>query len=121
MAAAVQDAYARGKTHAIVVVAEGAKLGANALKAKLDALRTGFASRVTILGHVQRGGRPSAWDRLIAARFGVAAVERLVDGGGGVMIGLQGRSVIATGLGAVGSRKRDTDLEYYRMARMLAK
>jgi len=121
VAAAVQDAYARGKTHAIVVVAEGAKLGANALKTKLDALRTGFASRVTILGHVQRGGRPSAWDRLIAARFGVAAVERLVDGGSGVMVGLQGRSVIATGLVTVGGRKRDTDLEYYRMARMLAK
>jgi 6-phosphofructokinase 1 len=121
VAAAIQDAYARGKTHAIIVVAEGAALRASALKEKLDGLRTGFGSRVTKLGHVQRGGSPSAWDRLLAARFGVAAVERLRDDGSGVMVGLQGRSIIATGLAAVGSRHRDIDLEFYRMAKMLAK
>ena len=121
VAAAVRDAYARGKTHAIVVVAEGARLGANALKTKLDGMGLGFDFRVTILGHVQRGGSPSAWDRLLAARLGVAAVERLQAGGRGVMLGLQGRQLIATDLATVGSRKRDTDLEYYRMARMLAK
>jgi len=121
VAAAVRGAYERGKTHAIVVVAEGAQLGANALKEKLDRLNTGFDFRVTILGHVQRGGSPSAWDRLIAARFGVIAVERLLKGEGGVMVGLQARATIATDLATVASRKRETDLEYYRMARMLAK
>jgi 6-phosphofructokinase 1 len=121
VAGAVRDAYTRGKTHAIVVVAEGAKLGASALKEKLDALRLGFDIRVTILGHVQRGGAPGAWDRLIAARLGVAAVERLHAGERGVMVGLRAREIIATDLATVCRGKREPDLEYYRMARMLAR
>ena len=121
VAAAVRGAYERGKTHAIVVVAEGAKLGANALKAKLDGMNTGFDSRVTILGHVQRGGSPSAWDRLMAARFGVAAVERMHKGESGVMVALKAREIVGMALAEVASRQRDADLEYYRMARMLAK
>ena len=121
VAAAVRSAYERGKTHAIIVVSEGAKLGANALKEKLDGMNTGFDFRVTILGHVQRGGSPSAWDRLIAARFGVSAVESLAKGVHGEMVGLQGTKVIGTRLEEVSTRKRQPDLEYYRMARMLAK
>jgi 6-phosphofructokinase 1 len=121
VAAAVSHAHARGKTHAIVVVAEGARLGASALKEVLDRMNTGFDSRVTILGHVQRGGSPSAWDRLIAARFGVVAVERLLKGESGVMVGLMAREIVSTDLAAVAARKREVDLEFYRMARMLAK
>lgn len=121
VAAAVSDAYARGKTHAIVVVAEGARLGANALKAKLDGMNLGFTTRVTILGHIQRGGRPSAWDRLLAARFGVAGVERLIAGERGVMVGLRAPEIVATPLAEVCARKREPDMEIYRMARMLAK
>ena len=121
VAAAVRAAYERGKTHAIIVVSEGAKLHANALKEKLDLMNTGFDSRVTILGHVQRGGSPGAWDRLLAARFGVAAVESLQKGAHGVMVGLNGTAVAGAGLQEVSTRKRQPDLEYYRMARMLAK
>ena len=121
VAMAVRGAYERGKTHAIVVVSEGAKLHANALKEKLDRMNTGFDSRVTILGHVQRGGSPSAWDRLMAARFGAAAVERLHGGRRGVMVGLQATKIVETPLADVSTRKREPDLEYYRMARMLAK
>ena len=121
VAAAVRGAYERGKTHAIIVVAEGAKLHANALREKLAALQPGFDLRVTILGHVQRGGSPSAWDRLIAARFSTIAVERLQRGEHGVMVGLRATEVIGTPLAEVSARKREPDLEYYRMARMLAK
>lgn len=121
VAEAVRGAHARGKTHAIVVVSEGAKLGANALKAKLDAMHIGYDFRVTILGHMQRGGSPSAWDRLIAARFGVAAVERLQRGESGVMVGLKAREITTTALAEVAGRQRAPDLEYYRMARMLAR
>ena len=121
VAAAISESHARGKTHAIVVVAEGARLAANALKERLDRMNTGFESRVTILGHVQRGGSPSAFDRLIAARFGVVAVERLLKGENGVMLGLHAREIVGTDLAVVASRKRETDLEYDRMARMLAK
>ncbi|MGH2524432.1 MAG: 6-phosphofructokinase [Anaerolineales bacterium] len=121
VAAAVSDAYVRGKTHAIIVVAEGASLHGQALMEQLNAMSTGFQFRLTILGHIQRGGRPSAFDRLLAARFGVAAVERLLAGEHGLMVGLQGREIAITPLADVCSSKRRANLEYYRMARMLAK
>ena len=121
VADAVRGAHERGKTHAIIVVSEGAKLRAGALKERLDAMRLGFGIRVTILGHVQRGGRPSAWDRLLAARLGVSAVERLVQGESGIMVGLRAPSVVSVPMQEAGSRQRAPDMEYYRMARMLAK
>ncbi|HEX2651460.1 MAG TPA: 6-phosphofructokinase [Burkholderiales bacterium] len=120
VAAAVREAYARGKTHAIVVVSEGAKYPAMKLKQRLDELKLDVDLRVTILGHVQRGGHPSAWDRLIAARFGVAAVERLLAGESGVMVGLRAREVVPVPLEESGSRQREPDMEFYRMGRMLA-
>ncbi len=121
VAAAVSDAYVRGKTHAIIVVAEGASLNGTALKRTLDEMNTGFSFRVTILGHIQRGGRPTAFDRLLAARMGVGAVERLLAGEGGVMVGLQGREIETTPLEEVCGNIRRANLEYYRMAKMLAK
>jgi 6-phosphofructokinase 1 len=121
VAQAVRGAYARGKTHAIVVVSEGAKLPAIALKEKLNAMKLDVDLRVTVLGHVQRGGAPSAWDRLIAARFGVSAVERLLAGKSGVMVALCAREVADVPLEEAGTRQRPADMEYYRMARMLAK
>ena len=120
VAAAVRGAYERGKTHAIIVAAEGARLHARALKENLEAMRLGFDLRVTILGHVQRGGSPSAWDRLIAARFGVNAVERLMAGESGVMVALRAREVLPVPLEEAGTRQRAHDMEFYRMARMLA-
>lgn len=122
VAAAVSDAYVRGKTHAIIVVAEGAPLHGQGLIDALNAMNTGFQFRLTILGHVQRGGRPNAFDRLLAARFGVAAVERLLAGEHGLMVGLTGREEIGTTpLPDVCGQKRHPNLDYYRMARMLAK
>jgi 6-phosphofructokinase 1 len=121
VAAAVRGAHERGKTHAIIVVSEGARLRASALKKQLDAMELNYGFRVTILGHVQRGGSPSAWDRLIAARFGVSAVERLCRGESGVMVGLGAGAVVAVPMEEAGSRQRAPDMEYYRMARMLAK
>ena len=121
VAEAVREAYARGKTHAIVVVSEGAKYPAIVLKDKLNAMKLGVDLRVTVLGHVQRGGSPSAWDRLLAARLGVSAVERLAKGESGVMVALQAREVRTVPMEEAGSRQRPPDMEFYRMARMLAK
>jgi len=121
VAQTVREAYARGKTHAFVVVSEGAKHPAIALKEKLNAMKLDVDLRVTVLGHVQRGGAPSAWDRLIAARFGVSAVDRLLAGKSGVMVALRAREIADVPLEEAGSRQRAPDMEYYRMARMLAK
>ncbi len=120
VAEAVRDSRARGKSYAIIVVSEGASLNATELKKQLDAMRLGYDFRVTILGHVQRGGSPSAWDRLIAARFGVNAVERLLKGESGCMVGLAARELRPVPLEEAGTRQRAPDMEFYRMARMLA-
>ena len=60
--------------------------------------RTGYESRVTILGHVQRGGTPVAFDRVLATRFGVAAMDAVLGGRSGVMVGLRGTEIVETPL-----------------------
>jgi len=121
VAHAVEDAYKRGKTHAIIIVAEGAHIKIQALARYLDQADVGFKTRVTILGHIQRGGRPTAFDRLLASRMGVRAVEAAVNGDFSVMVGLQGRKMALVPLEKVTSRQRKANLEYYTMTRMLAR
>ncbi len=120
VASTIEDAYRRGKTHAIIIVAEGASMRAAALSQALKDLDLGFHTRVTILGHVQRGGRPTAFDRLLAARMGKRAVEALLEGETNVMTGLQGREIVLVPLEDVIVKNRAANLEYYEMSRMLA-
>ena len=120
VAEAVESAYKRGKTHSIVVVAEGASVSAPELAAALEEMDVGFSTRVTVLGHIQRGGRPSAFDRLLATRMGVKAVEALLAGQSDVMVALQGRTVEYIPLEQVTSKQREANLEYFEMCRMLA-
>lgn len=117
----VEKAYARGKTHCIIITAEGSDLDTHELADYLDNMEVGFHTRVTILGHIQRGGRPSAFDRLLATRMGVRAVEALRDGERGVMVGLMGREISSTPLEEVIERSRAANLDYFDMATMLAK
>lgn len=119
--AAVDDAYKRGKTHCIIVVAEGAKLNAAEVARRLVELDLGFDTRVTVLGHVQRGGKPTAFDRFLATRFGYKAVEFLVNGQTGVMVGLDGREMVPVPLTTVISRTKTLSEEYIKMARILAR
>ncbi len=120
---ALQDAYLRGKAHCIIVVAEGYKPGIEALAQYLDGRREelGFEVRTTVLGHVQRGGSPTAFERLLATRLGAAAVEALLDGQSGVMVGLIGNEIVRTPLEEVVSKPKCLDLGLYQMARMLEK
>jgi 6-phosphofructokinase 1 len=116
----IESAYKRGKTHSIVVVSEGASVKTTDLAKALDEMKVGFSTRVTILGHIQRGGRPSAFDRLLATRLGVKAVDRLLAGESDVMMGLRGREIESVPLADVISKQRPANLEYYEMAKMLA-
>jgi 6-phosphofructokinase 1 len=86
VAAELRAAYDRGKAHAVVVVAEGARYNAEGLAAffKEHGERLGFDLRVTVLGHIQRGGAPGAFDRLLATRLGAAAASSLANGQSGV-------------------------------------
>jgi len=119
----LEQSYIRGKTHCIIVVAEGAKYNANAIASYLSESKeeTGFSVRVTILGHIQRGGSPTAFDRLLATRFGCAAIRELNEGHSGVMVGLQGSKIVATPFGEILDRRKEIDLEFYKMAEILAK
>lgn len=117
----IKDGYLRGKTHAVIVVAEGAKHNAQAVAEYLTREEVGFGVRVTILGHVQRGGSPSAFDRILATRLGVAAVETLRDGQSGVMVGLQGRKVVATPLEEVLAAQRPLSSFALRIEEMLSR
>ncbi|MBN2501213.1 MAG: 6-phosphofructokinase [Anaerolineales bacterium] len=116
----VEMAYMRGKAHCIIVVAEGASLKCTELKEALDAMDVGFHTRVTILGHIQRGGKPSAFDRLLATRMGMAAVEALLDGESDVMIGLQGQGMTTIPLADVIGRQRTINPEYLEMAHIMS-
>jgi 6-phosphofructokinase 1 len=108
----VQDAYIKGKNHALIIVAEGATYGINDIAQFLRDHEVGFDVRVTILGHVQRGGRPSAFDRLLATRMGVAAVTELIAGNSGIMIALRGRKMNTISIEEATSRQREVSLEY---------
>jgi 6-phosphofructokinase 1 len=95
---AVEIAYIRGKGHCIIVVAEGWQLGTQALATYMGERRDelGFSVRVTQLGHVQRGGSASAFDRLLAANLGTAAVRELIAGNDGNMVGWVQNSIVLT-------------------------
>jgi 6-phosphofructokinase 1 len=117
----VGDAYARGKSHCIILVAEGASLKVQDVEKYLKEHEIGFETRVTILGHVPRGGSPSAFDRMLATRLGVEAIEVLLAGSTDVMIGLSGRDLVTVPLPEVTSKSRKPNLELYELASILAK
>lgn len=117
----IEDAYMRGKTHAIIINAEGSGIRTSDLSKSLEDMDVGFKTRVTILGHIQRGGSPTAYDRLLASRMGFMAVEALLNGKSGVMTGLKGRGVDYVPLEDVISNKRTANLEYYEMTKTLAR
>lgn len=121
VASAVESAYKRGKTHAFIINAEGSGIKTTELASALEDLDVGFKTRVTILGHIQRGGSPTAYDRLMASRMGVKAVDALLNGMTGVMTGLQGRGIEYVPLEDVVNAKREINMEYFEMVSLLAR
>ncbi len=122
IATALEDAYVRGKTHAIAVVAEGAPYRVTELAEFLSNKATiGFEIRLTILGHVQRGGSPTAFDRLLATRMGVKAVRTLHEGQSGVMVALSGREIKTIPLTDAISQLRPIGESYFEMEKFLSR
>jgi 6-phosphofructokinase 1 len=123
LAAEIRDAYQRGKSHAIVIVAEGAKHDADALANYFQAheARLGFDMRVCKLGHVQRGGVPGAADRLLATQLGAAAIEQLQANVHGVLVGMRGGQVTATPLAEVVGAIKPLDTRLLQLAQTLAR
>lgn len=119
----VRIAYKRGKAHAIIVVAEGATPEADGLARyfKKHSERIGFELRVTTLGHVQRGGAPGAFDRLLATRLGARATEELADGRHGVLVGHRKGEITTTPYDEVVSHVKTLDTSLLALAKVLAK
>jgi len=133
----IHDRREQGKKFSIIVVAEGAVLpdgqqvgrvassgntvlgGIGAVIAREVEARTGMESRVTVLGHLQRGGTPSPFDRILATRFGVCAVEMVRSGEFGCMVALKTPGIVAVPLtdAVRQQRKVDPDGEMVRFAR----
>jgi len=119
----IRIAYERGKAHAIIVVAEGARLEADGLAKyfKQHAQRLGFDLRVTTLGHVQRGGMPGAFDRLLATRLGARATAELASGHFNVLVGHCKGEITTTPHEEVVSHRQTLDVELLALAKVLAK
>ena len=133
----IRHRHQRGARFSIVVVAEGAvpKEGTMATQdAEVDQFghvrlggigtilqneiesRTGFETRVTILGHIQRGGTPTAYDRVLATRFGIAAVDAASEGDYGKMVALRGENIERVSLGDAVGELKTLDPELYQTA-----
>lgn len=117
---ALESSYDRGKPHFIVVAAEGARLTARQFHEYVNAVKGAYESRLTVLGYVQRGGAPTAYDRLLGSRLGAAAVDALAGRRSGVMVGVSGARVRAYPLDEVLARKRALDEDTYELALTLA-
>jgi 6-phosphofructokinase 1 len=120
LAGVIRLAYARGKPHAIVVVAEGAAHDGEALEAAFRDHDLGFELRLTKLGHVQRGGIPTFADRFLGLRSGIEAARRLLSGDHGVVVGESAGSIMALPLSTVATNVKQLDLALLDEARMLS-
>ena len=122
LVAKLEEGEKKGKSSSIVIVAEGGKSGnayeiANELQEKYDHYET----KVTVLGHIQRGGNPTVHDRILASRLGVAAVEGLLDGKEDVMCGLVNNEIVYTPFTEAITDKLQIDKDILKLAEILSK
>ena len=110
-----------GKSSSIVVVAEGDKTGKNVfeLAAYVEKNLPKYEIRVSVLGHMQRGGSPSCFDRVLGTKMGVRAVESLIDGDSGKMIGIDNGKIVSTSLKKAIKGETKIDPELIRVSRIM--
>lgn len=115
----VQDSVAKGKASSIIIVAEGYPGGALGVAQAIE-VGTGLETRVSILGHIQRGGSPVSSDRVLASRLGEAAVYALMDGHSDVMVGRRNGDISHTRLPETWEKRKDVSRDLYRCAKTLS-
>ena len=113
----IKSAHKKGKVSWILIVAEGA--GSAQSVARTIEKKTGYETRVTVLGHIQRGGTPTALDRIIASRMGAAAVTLLIQGETGKIIGIIADALEATEFSYACQKTKDTNRELYKLLKVL--
>lgn len=111
-----------GKSHFVLVAAEGISPQASEIHALIGQRQeeSGFQSRLTILGHIQRGGSPTAFDRLLATRLAARAVEELMAGRSGIVIGFRNMQTVSTPIDEAVAEPHAFSEETYRFAEILA-
>lgn len=108
----------RGKLHSIIILAEG--VGGAVEMGKEIEEKTGIETRATILGHIQRGGSPTAFDRILASKMGAKAVELLLQGATNRVVGVEGKKVIDMDIDEALSVKNNFDTDTYELAKILS-
>lgn len=116
----IKTGLSRGKTSSILITAEGQKPGRAYDLADQIRKKSGFDAKVCILGHQQRGGSPSAIDRILASRLGAAAVETLLRQESDLMLGVQGEQIVSVSLEIATTRVKHTPQDYLALANTLA-
>jgi 6-phosphofructokinase 1 len=113
----LRSRYEEGRDNAIIILAEGAGNGQQIAESIKDAI--GFETRVTVLGHYQRGGAPTVFDRLLGSRFGKKAVELLMEGKRGIMVGISCSVLGIYPLELVVNGKKSPDGDLLQLAEVL--
>ena len=116
----IKDSQARGKRSSILVTAEGQKAGRAYDLAEQIRKKSGLEAKVCILGHTQRGGSPTAHDRVLASRLGAAAVQLLLQGQCDLMVGVEGEKIVTVPLQDVVTKKKALPRELVQLAQILA-
>jgi 6-phosphofructokinase 1 len=116
----VEDSHRRGKRSTIVVVSEGPRTGGVIPVAEALTARLGMQARVVVLGHVQRGGAPTARDRLLASRMGAGAIKAILDGAGPSLIGEERGAIVRVPLGEVANKRRPLDPSLIELVHQLS-
>ena len=118
----LKKSKASGKSSSIVVIAEGDKIGKNVFELKdyVEANLPEYEIRVSVLGHMQRGGAPSCYDRVLASRLGVKAVESLLEGKSNLMVGIINDKVALTPLEQAIKGHTEIDRELLRVSEIMS-
>lgn len=116
----LNETYEKGKPRFTVVVAEGASPSAEELRDYVNDAGGSYQADLTVLGHIQSGGSPTSFDRILASRMGAAAVEALTDEDAGTMVGLDGDRICRVPLDEVAGEQRPLDPELYTLAGVLS-
>jgi 6-phosphofructokinase 1 len=114
----LRKGHERGKKHSIIIVAEGVCSGIDFGKELKE--KTNFDTRVSVLGHMQRGGSPSAFDRVLASRLGAKAVELLIEGKGGRAVGIEKNAVVDYDIIEALGRSHTLDFDLARLSKELS-
>lgn len=117
---AIKRGVARGKTSSILVAAEGQKVGRAYDLAEQIRRKAGYEAKVCVLGHIQRGGPPTARDRILASRLGFSAVRALQQGLTNIMVGVQAGQIVPVNLKECTTKKRRVPNELIELAQLLA-